>query len=378
MSDSSTYDTLRVRLRASQYAPLDAMINWPLMPPRSVLRAYTLALLSALVVVVCTVTAGFVIYVSYLEHERAAYWTGFVGSTAWTILLGIAIAQIASTRLVLTGYRETSKFVELALFSHRAPTLYLRRFDEENPELQSLGRESRDWRVRLGATLGDALGVADMSFENALSKAVRPVGPLIALSDPQNRRETGAACRLAVRSEVWQPAVDNLLERANLVVMDFSYGTALDWEAQRVLEQTAHPFLICVARPNVDWQPAWLERLVTRSAGGVWDSLYEDRTSALFLLVPADRRTVYFARANLSFPRVLRAIRGLLRRARVAPVTRTPSSTNTRLLTAAPAAIWSGVRIASISMVLMVGWWACPYAVNLSEAIQARLEQNTP
>lgn len=259
--------------------------------------------------------AGLVMFVAPavgIDSWLAEYFA--VVPMAGAMILGIYATTSAAAR----ARQELSKFPELALFGANAPTLYLRSFAKENAELDTSAGDQRlntmiGLTVGLGSaaiiggmtimryvndpprSFGDPLptldqldravvdlqtsanvteimfwvsigaGVAllarwiisasrDRGFETMLANVVGRSGMLICLTDPHLRRKTSEALRLRIRNEHWQETVDRLIATCNVVVLSYSAGANLDWEAERVLAERARSVIVHLPRLADDWE----------------------------------------------------------------------------------------------------------------------------
>lgn len=309
---------LREVLAGSPHAWLIDMADWDDTPRRSPALLAFLVILSVLafpVVVACV--AGMVmlgrtiwptpeplplVYADYANRANSFSVDGalqFAGY--WPILLVALAGAYATSWCVAAARRELSKFPELALFGPKAPTLYLRRFRGENPQLSAgegpallvpwikltflplvlviayvlfFGGLALGVTVILAWSVGAwfaftgflasiailrfmrqvAAGSRDFSFENLLSKTAARRGAVICLSDPLNRTKGGEALRLRIRNEHWQETVTRLADVSNIVVMSYSEGANLDWEAALVLANQKHALVVYMPNLPQDWK----------------------------------------------------------------------------------------------------------------------------
>lgn len=343
-SSATKVHGLRRAIAGTSYAWLVDMIDWEDTPQRStaVLTFWVISAVLAFPLVVAGVSGAVMIarsvwpapapdpygysYPDYFAPQTPVLGVDSVLQYAgyWPVLLVAIAGAYLTSWCVAAARRELSKFPELALFGAKAPTLYLRRFRGENPQLPvgegpallvpwlkvtflfvilaflylllfggvALGVTIAVlWLLGAWATISGflvsiailrfmrrvAAGARDYSFENLLSKTAARRGPVICLSDPLNRTKGGEALRLRIRNEHWQDVVTGLADVSNIVVMSYSEGANLDWEAALVLANQKHPVLIYLPNLPNDWKddlgkdavgwvrnsvPAWLREQI--------------------------------------------------------------------------------------------------------------------
>jgi hypothetical protein len=261
-------NVLSDRLLASDYAPLVEMIDWEATPRRSLTRVYGMALL-----------AGFCCAITLIGVASVASMSTPIGPVLSGLLVFVVGGNII-TSIVRGARRELSKFPETALFGAKAPVLYLREFKTENPDFaQDSLASGAGWLLAVSIVLTPFAafilsgGRSDRSFENLLTKALGRVGPLVCLGDPHRRRKIGEARRLPIKSPVWQDAVTFLLQRSSFIVLNYSPGASLDWEAVHVIHGTRKPVLL--------WIPHQLSGDSSRSGEDFFATLPEWLRTAL-------------------------------------------------------------------------------------------------
>ncbi len=79
--------------------------------------------------------------------------------------------------------------------------------------------------------------IAPGRYEERLVKALRPIGPAVALGRPEEPEPELGAARLYVKNEHWQDAIKYLLETAGAVVAIVGRSQGLWWEIQLVLSR---------------------------------------------------------------------------------------------------------------------------------------------
>jgi hypothetical protein len=224
---------LNQRLRAAGAGDLADAIDWPATPKRGFGVFLLLGLATTAAIAIPLGLATF-----------AAVWIAPMGSgvvrfaaqyVIFPVALLIAIALIAMCGRIWN--RERAKYPELVLFGRRKPTLYLRRFRNENPNLAD------DQQIRVGA-FGFAKLSTETGLEDTIQLAMRRVAPLVCLGDPAMQRATGGGGRFIAQDARWQDAVKALQARSNVVFIHYEAGGSVEWEVERFLSQEEHPCLI--------------------------------------------------------------------------------------------------------------------------------------
>lgn len=73
------------------------------------------------------------------------------------------------------------------------------------------------------------------TYEERLSKALRPLGPFIAIGRPKERIPELGAAKMYLNDESWQNDVGTLAENAALIVLHLGVSEGILWELQTVL-----------------------------------------------------------------------------------------------------------------------------------------------
>lgn len=117
----------------------------------------------------------------------------------------------------------------------RAPVLYLRPFEEDNKLVRR----------------NPGLPFLVMSFEQDLARALKRIGPVIAIGSPSedpSLPELGAA-RFHFREGDWQAKASELMQSAQLIVLHVGRSRGVLWEVRRAIELgLADKLAICI--PN--------------------------------------------------------------------------------------------------------------------------------
>lgn len=310
-SSAATANELRVALAGTAYEWLIDLTDWKAVPRRSLLTAglwilvaitaFPLVLVLATVVMMQLDWSAPVPSLLLDQYERLNLGLLSLVAGFWPALLATALAAFIVSHATRAAGHELSKYPEYALFGAKVPTLYLRRFQGENPEIPDsvVGNPLFHWfkitgtiwlillvldmtflmllpvamtgpglilYLSLSLSLSVWMGVEfllmlrrimrrfkDHTFENLLSGTTSRWGETICLSDPLKRKEGGEALRLHVLSEHWQDAVTQLDQASNIVFMSYTAGANLDWEAALVLARQAHPVIVHVPKLPNNW-----------------------------------------------------------------------------------------------------------------------------
>ncbi len=136
-------------------------------------------------------------------------------------LVGIILATIGS-RVFQRGKQYTARAAaEKALKDPRAPVLYLRAFKDD--ELMSKALSTAG-----GSMLTDHLEI--VTQEERLAKAVKSIGPFLAIGRPWEKLPTLGAARHYIHGENWREEILRMLKRARLVIIRAAATQSLMWE----------------------------------------------------------------------------------------------------------------------------------------------------
>lgn len=129
------------------------------------------------------------------------------------------------------------------LLDEREPILYLRPFSHENRSLAA-GDEadsSPRWASYTDSAaralynlLGPAPGVTQSVTTNddALAKALKDIGPLVAVGLPRETLPPHGALRLYFSDEEWREKVGALMTISRLVIIQAGYTSGVEWEME--------------------------------------------------------------------------------------------------------------------------------------------------
>jgi hypothetical protein len=138
------------------------------------------------------------------------------------------LVVVVSLALVTRGRRERVGGAERAVAADaRAPIVYLRPFGADSAQIAN--RMSSRVRISPRASV-------EKTYEERLARALRKIGPFIAVGDPAERLPLLGAARLYAADEDWQATVGELIGRAGVVLLHAGQGGGFTWEVGHVIE----------------------------------------------------------------------------------------------------------------------------------------------
>ncbi len=155
--------------------------------------------------------------------------------------------------LVRRAYRDAvPRLGEVLASDPRAPVLFLRSFRDDHMLARSLIKPPL-WplvRHRIGA---------EGSFEEALTIALTDIGPVITIGRPGETEKTIGAAREYLTHDNWQARVQELIDKAALVVILVNDSPGLTWEARRLLESDVRGRVLFLIPPSAadDREARW-------------------------------------------------------------------------------------------------------------------------
>ena len=174
-----------------------------------------------------------------LISAGAAFWLGvvlvfvglwFVGVdlSTWSTGAGPIVLAV-SLWLVTRGRRMRVSGAERVLAEDvRPPTVYLRPFDADQAQI------ANRWSSRLRISPREGL---EKTYEQRLARTLRKIAPFVAVGDPTEPLPLIGAARMYAADEDWQETVDDLTDRAGVLLVHAGEGDGLAWEVQHVIEQ---------------------------------------------------------------------------------------------------------------------------------------------
>ena len=153
------------------------------------------------------------------------------------VLLGMVPAAISilviavSVALVTLGRRMRIGDAERVLTGDtRAPIVYLRPFGADSAKIT----KRMSSRVRISPRER-----IEKTYEERLARALRKIGPFVAVGDPAERLPLLGAARMYAADEDWQTTVDELIGHARVVLLHAGEGEGFTWEVRHVIERGA-------------------------------------------------------------------------------------------------------------------------------------------
>lgn len=164
---------------------------------------------------------------------------------AFGMLLTLPVAMLMSRKgafkLAYIGKQHQARARAASLANDtRSPIVYLRPFStDETPRTVMRGVTGTSLIGRFG------------SFEEQLSLALEPIGPLVAIGKPGEVLPTPGAVRRYASDTDWQTQVQGWLSEAQLVILRPGFTEGLWWELREVMERLLpQHVLILVTRMN--------------------------------------------------------------------------------------------------------------------------------
>ena len=155
---------------------------------------------------------------------------------SWSILKVERKTKIAAKKLMVPP-------AELILAGRTPPVVYLRSFydDGSYPKPSPL--------ITLAMLSKGDLPSYRATYEESLVELLEPFGPVVAIGRPNETLPELGASRMYVADAQWQAEVNNLLNRACLVVLRLGESEGLLWEVERVLESISPEKILLYSEP---------------------------------------------------------------------------------------------------------------------------------
>jgi hypothetical protein len=193
------------------------------------------------------------------EEAPYVFAIGFAALVAWPLLGTL-------------GMRLTSQSgITMLRWSRKRPIVYLRSFAADAAWFDS--PLDLFWLIVHGARYE--------TYEWSLAKAVRSVGPLIAIGEPGERLPPLGAARIYVDGDNWQMVVEELVERSQLVILRAGRTPGFWWELEH-LAKSCDPRKVVIYLPKRD-RAGLYQHLREKSAGILPQPLPEGTAAAIFL-----------------------------------------------------------------------------------------------
>ena len=166
------------------------------------------------------------------------FWLGLGGALAGA-LIGLAIGT--GGLLIKHGRRMLARSAtQVRRDDPRRPVLYLRPFKGDGTVMAlSLLKSRRKLELPPGWR----------TYEQKLARAVRAIGPLVAVGNPSEGRPQLGAARHYVPDPEWQSTISRLIEDSQLIILHVGDSDGVLWELSRVVE-TVNPGKLIISLPT--------------------------------------------------------------------------------------------------------------------------------
>jgi hypothetical protein len=171
---------------------------------------------------------------------------GLLGGAAWLAFfsrLGDFFGQRARDLRAKALFQRLSQ----GQAAGEAYTLYLRPFASTDAIRKEV-MMAQSW-IGAGAQVASLGGTVDFELEAQLEKALRSIGPLVALGQPLEHVGAG---RIAVTEETWKDAVMLLAKGARLIVLLPSARAGTLWEIDHLFESGLAGRTVILDAPNAE------------------------------------------------------------------------------------------------------------------------------
>jgi hypothetical protein len=146
---------------------------------------------------------------------------------SWPNGLGFVLVPI-TLALVARGRRMRVRGAERVLAEDpRPPIVYLRSFGADSAEIKT--RMSSRVRITPWESVSK-------TYEQRLAHALHKIGPFVAVGNPTEGLPLLGAARAYAADEDWQETVDELTDRAGIMILHAGEGEGFGWEVHHVLE----------------------------------------------------------------------------------------------------------------------------------------------
>jgi hypothetical protein len=189
------------------------------------------------------------------------------------VALGIGLGCMVAWPLLGTlGLRFTSRSgITMLRWSRKRPIVYLRSFAADAAWFDS--PLDLFWLIVRGARYE--------TYEWSLAKAVRSVGPLIAIGEPGEKLSPLGAARIYVEGDNWQKVVEELVERSQLVILRAGRTPGFWWELEHLVK-SCDPRKVVIYLPERD-RGGLYQHLREKSVGLLPRPLPDHTAAAMFL-----------------------------------------------------------------------------------------------
>ncbi|MEY9961753.1 transferase [Streptacidiphilus sp. MAP5-3] len=182
--------------------------------------------------------AGFYAY-SAFTHQGASPMPVVVQM----LLLPLGLGSLAAGFFLLryTRPRAARDAARALLSDGRRPVLYLRSFKPADEDM---------------AEVDDVVAVNIHSREEQLAASLSAFGPVIAVGDPEESLPRLGAARFYLPTDDWKPAVRQLMDLSQLIVLHLGLGDGLWWEVEQARStQPPRKLILLVPKDREDLAP---------------------------------------------------------------------------------------------------------------------------
>ena len=146
----------------------------------------------------------------------------------WPLWVGFPVFAVSIWLFNLGRRMRVGEAEHVLAADVRAPIVYLRPFGADKTQIVNRLIS----RVRISPREG-----FEKTYEERLARTLRKVGPVVAVGDPTERLPLTGALRMYATDEKWQMTVDELTDRAGVMILHAGEGDGLTWEVRHVVEQ---------------------------------------------------------------------------------------------------------------------------------------------
>jgi hypothetical protein len=181
----------------------------------------------------CAIIAGYLIFflIASLIAESLFGDFGAILVRILAIVAGFLVLPPIFRGIRMRRREEAPSASEILAKDHRAPILYLRSFTED-------GSREEVPPFQMVTPLISSLGAVNdqtATYEEGLASKLESLGPFVALSNLKYGPPELGAARLHTEDDSWQAALEDLLERCQLVIFRAGETASLLWELERLV-----------------------------------------------------------------------------------------------------------------------------------------------
>jgi hypothetical protein len=155
-----------------------------------------------------------------------------------------------------------------------APVLYIRPFSDESKPFV-MGPQSKYGRFTRSLHSQLSLGWVSITFEEYFKEAVKCMGPLSALGNPEDRLPPDGALRVYEEDAEWTIQIAEMIRRSVCIIMHPGSSLNVKWELQYIRRENLHQKLFVLTRPparqyRVNWRRYLLLDLGNHGGTAPW------------------------------------------------------------------------------------------------------------